>query len=169
MIKLACDDIVGVDSFASERQNCRCRFRPIPSIYAGNEIHVRNDLIDVKLEPPRFKQLVHRRSTGSRGLEWIHLVLGAVLHVDDRKRIQKGHQLAASQNELVDCVLRLVRNSLGIDDQKDFDIIINFVDFHLELFDVEIAFQLADEYPRLLAPWLPHPHHHRIEFSKDLQ
>ena len=62
--------------------------------------------------------------------------------------VEKGNKFAAAHEELVNGILRLVRDLGGPNNQKDVDVIVNLVSGELHLSDVEIVAKFADEGPR---------------------
>ena len=143
----------------------RCLRPAILAADVGFEGHVGDGLADIEFDSPGLQQLVHRRAARHRPLQGVGRVAAVV---GDGERIQKCHHLAPAQHELVNRILRPVRNLARVDDDQNLDVRFNSIHARRNFLHGEIPLQFVDENPRFLAA-LPHPHHHRVELAEDRQ
>ena len=121
------------------------------------EFEVSHDFGALEGDAPRLEEFIEIGTTVGDAAK--HLIL--LFRINERQRVEKGDELAAAHDELVEGILRLVGNLARMDGQQHLDVVVDFIHVHRDAADIEIIFQFIDQHPRFLAA-LAHLHHHRI-------
>ena len=156
-LDLAGSHIVAVHRGAIEREDGRRE----PLAGARGVGDIRQRLAKLHVHAPGLEQA---RQRGLAGLALGHRHHRVGLLVEIHVRVDKGDQLAAAQDELIERVLGTVGNVARVDEQQGLDGRVDGLGGDRDVLHLEIALQLAGQHPRLGRLARHHVHrgtHHR--------